>query len=70
MIIVAGRQASRFSGSAASALGQDEVAAAAASAAPSIQPTQAELAADSKTDKSPGSTASPAMHARADEVVL
>jgi hypothetical protein len=68
MIIVAGRQASRFSGSAASALGQDVVAAAAAPAA--LQPTQAELAADIKTDKSPGSTASPAMHARADEVVL
>jgi hypothetical protein len=67
MIIVAGRQASRFSGSAASALAQDEVAAAAAPAAPSIQPTQAELAADIKTDKSPGSTASPAAHARADE---
>ncbi len=66
MIIVAGRQASRFAGSAASPLGQDEVAAA---AAPSIQPTQAELAADIKTDKSPGSTASLAMHARADEVV-
>jgi hypothetical protein len=65
MIIVAGR----FSGSAASALGQDEVAAAAAPAVPSIQPTQAELTADIKTDKSPGSTASPATHARADEVV-
>jgi SAM-dependent methyltransferase len=69
VIIVAGRQAIRFSGSAASALGQDVVAAAAAPAAPSLQPTQAELAADIKTDKSPGSTASPAMHARADEVV-
>jgi hypothetical protein len=64
MIIVAGR----FSGSAARALGQDEVAAAAAPPAPSIQPTQAELAADIKTDESPGSTASPAMQARADEV--
>jgi ABC-type branched-subunit amino acid transport system permease subunit len=69
MIIIAGRRASRFSGSAASALGQDEVAAAAAPAAPSIQPTQAELAAGIKADKSPGSTASPAKQARAVEGV-
>jgi hypothetical protein len=69
MIIVVSRQASRFSVSAASPLGQDEVASAAALAAPSIQPTQAELAAAIKTDKSPGSTVSPTMHARADEVV-
>ncbi len=69
MIIVVSRQASRFSGSAASPPGQDEVAAAAAAAAPSIQPTQAELAAAIKTDKSPGSSVSLTMHARADEVV-